>query len=183
MADPLPGLGCGGATLLGIFYRPDNLSVNTLFQWVGIFAFLFAVPWPRPARVAALAAAAVLALASQSLWLAALVGQRPVDREACARLRKELEGHAGRLVVDDYAARYVFDFRLPPGTLDVGYLRPLPDFTPSAADKRPGETWVCSAHTLEMYAPSFLKERPARLRLLGHTFDLLQAPGRLQVVP
>ena len=172
-----------GMALLGIFYRPSNLEGLTLFGWAAIFACITSGPWRVRIKAATLTGAVGFWLLSQSLTLVSLREPRSIDPQERLRLRAELASHPGRLVVDDFAARYLFDFRLPPGTLDVGYLRILPNYMPTAADKRPGETWVCSTYILNLYAPSLLESPPPALRFLGHTFDLPQDPTQIKIVP
>jgi len=174
---------CAGMAVIGVFYRPGNLGGFTLFGWVAIFAFITAGPWRSGLKAAGLAGTLGFWLISQSLMLASLAETRslaPVER---ARLQTELAEHPGRLVIDDFSARYLFDYRLPPGTLDVGYLRILPNYLPTAADKRPGETWVCSTYILNLYAPGLLASTPPQLRLFGHTFNLPRDPARIEIVP
>lgn len=174
--------GCGATVVLGLLYRPSVPVLNMFFGWTAIFAFLGTAAWPVRGRIAATAGAAGFLVLSQALAIACVVGQRPVDRAACAQVRAALRDYPGRLIVDDYATRYVFDFRLPPGTRDIGYLHPLPDFSPTAADKRPGEAWVCSPQTLALFAPGLLETPPPPLRAFGHTFHLPQDPARVQIV-
>ncbi len=109
-----------------------------------------------------------------AVWFAqAVLGRAPGPRDlAAARARWDAEAPGRTLFVDAAAARYLFDYRLPPGALDLFYGVPPPR---SIVPYVPGEREVlwAAAHPWLRYvegAPSALQDYPKHV-LLGRTLD------------
>ncbi len=91
--------------------------------------------------------------------IVALVVQRPPDPANIASVASQLRATAGAIYMDGAVARYVFDYRLPPGaaSLFFGVAPPpgvaaLPDYPKDLSWKGPADTWAASATTLSWIA-------------------------------
>jgi hypothetical protein len=135
---------------------------------------------------AAVTAVVTFAVCWSSLpWLVGTALARREPAGDYARLRTEYETQpATRLLVDEVAARYVFDFRLPPGSRDWLLARHLDSGLSSLlAAKPPGEIWLVDERKLELYVPDS-DVRAGRVRLAGRTFSSwLIHPGRVRLLP
>jgi hypothetical protein len=89
-----------------------------------------------------------------------------------------------RLLLDEYAARYVFDWKLPAGSEDWLHCHwsasvPAPV---RLAHKPASDVWLVDAQKLEAYIPDS-GVTCQRIKLFGHTTSLLRYTGDLRVVP
>ncbi len=145
-----------------------------LFCWIGVVILLNEIPVSRPVRRLAMAAAVTAFLIAQSYPLVALAGRRSVPPARYAEIRKSLRARpVGTLGVDEIAARFVFDYRLPPGTFCWNYSAPPPKTYPaSVEEKPPGVTWVLSP-----VKSGTTKGLPAaeKVRLFGREFGSIPA--------
>lgn len=101
---------------------------------------------PRRAFIlqALLAVALLVAVSRIIIFAAGITANRikadPGERLAEARLLRPTPEHP--LLVDGDTARYVFDYRLPPGCLDWNFSAPFPGSLPTDAPLRPGDIYL-----------------------------------------
>ena len=171
---------CG--TLLYTNYVPSLLY---LFALVG--AAFMAATLPGRHRVA-IGAIWVVALGLMSFpggyW--ALFGRQfSIDAAPLRARLSAYETEGRRLLIDEYAARYVYDWRLPAGAQDWLHCHwdPfLPYRPPKVAEKPSDEVWVIEASKLEMYVPdsAIINER---VTLFGHKSSLFRDRGDIRIIP
>lgn len=117
-----------------------------LFCWIGVVVLLNEIPVSRGVRRLSTAAAVIAFTIAQSYPLVALAGRQSVTPARYAEIRTVLQTRAVRAIAaDEVAARFVFDYRLPPGAFFWNYSVPPPKTCPaSVLEKAPGVTWVLS---------------------------------------
>ncbi len=138
-----------------------------------VFAWLTIVVWAetrRPSRALCAVLGAALGLNHAMLILFLAVGSfspRPDAAAIKAEMSSLPEGTP--LLIDSVAARFVFDYRLPPGTTAWEFSRPFREGYPRAIGERaPGTVWVIQRHNDLMGTAM-----PARL--LGRDFQSINA--------
>jgi hypothetical protein len=89
-----------------------------------------------------------------------------------------------RILLDEYAARYVFDWKLPAGSEDWLHCHWAPSVPAPVrlAHKPASDVWLVDAQKLEAYIPDS-GVTCQRIKLFGHTTSLLRYTGDLRVVP
>ena len=102
-----------------------------------------------------------------------------------AAIRAAVATHPrSRLLVDNIAGRFVYDFRLPPGAVDWMSRQPIASgYASLLAHKPADEIWIASEWKLERYL-SDSGIHAKRMRLGGITFNAIdREPYRLVVIP
>lgn len=80
-----------------------------------------------------------------------------------------------RYLIDAWAARYVFDYHLPPDGVDWSFGRQFPEMWPlSIGDLKPNETWIITGRSLWMIAPEQASELRPALKLGGRALKYRQ---------
>jgi len=93
-----------------------------------------------------------------------------------------LEHHAGPFAIDGTTARFVHDFRLPPGTQAWDFEEAAGSHLPHVDDPRRQTTWIVARSSLATVAGSGVSA--PRVQFFGRTFNSLPAePFILEVVP
>lgn len=96
-----------------------------------------------------------------------------------------------RFLVDSFAARYVFDYRLPANARDWTFARPFPRMWPQTpADIRADETWIVAGYNLHMIDPASAPTLEPIVTMLGRSlnrrsgdYDLFLIDGRSPAAP
>jgi hypothetical protein len=171
----------GTGMLIELMLYPAHLDVLFALGCSVLAVVLSREPVFHANRVR-LAAVILVAALAPNVGYAALRWLGPA-RESSAYYAQVCRSVAGAdsLVVDEYAARYVFDYRLPPGVTYWDYSVPPMQYWPeSLAERRPGTVWVLS----RAKGPKVTgMPEPAPLRFLGHSFTSIPArPGLMCVV-
>lgn len=91
---------------------------------------------------------------------------------------------AREAAVDEVAARFVFDYHLPPRTTAWHFLLSPPQAYPtSIADKREGAVWIVSEANLGLYVADVQNDYP-RITFLGHRYGSRpREPYKVLVLP
>ena len=173
------------ALLLGLVLYAQYMPVllKPAIALVGIAAFCRSAG-SRRAQAAGAVFAGVVLLGWLPAWVPVVVGAaEPVAHyqqveEQVRRLPRQ------RLLVDEVAARHVFDYRLPRDAHDwVAMLIFDRGVVPRIAAKPPGEAWVVDERKLAIHVPDS-GVRLEHLQVAGRSFERLQLhPRRLAVVP
>ena len=96
-----------------------------------------------------LVAITVLALAwAETPTVAGVVFAEKPNEENFSKLRSEINNHTGSVAVDEYAARFVFDYNLPPGAVSYYHQHALPNYGPSLHRKERSQLWMVAKHNL-----------------------------------
>ena len=120
---------------------------------VRTFPFVFAIAWTNilvwidlgKRRALAVGAVAVIFLLSQTLAMLSFLFEEHDVRVNHDAVRTEVRAidPAAPLWIDSVAARYVYDYRLPPNSLSWEFVHPLPTTFPQSLAERPsGTVWV-----------------------------------------
>lgn len=175
---------CIGALGLGILLYAGN-TPNWLWPLAGgvtLGAWASVRSFPRRALVSGLLG--LLVIWNHLPWLVSSTFARAVPareygeiRNACEQLRPT------RLLVDETAARHIFDYRLPAGALDWLLNRRLESGMLGSLAARPaGEVWLVDERKLELLVPDS-GVRAARSQLAGISLQSwLIHPGRIHLM-
>lgn len=175
----------GGTAVLGILFYAGNAPT-----WIWPLASgVTLVIWARIPRANKSAFGAVV-MSGVTLWSTFpwIVGSVIAQREepaTYARLRAEAAAaQPTRLLVDENAARFIYDFRLPPGARDWLLNRTCEQgMLGRIAVKPPGEAWLVDERKLELYVPDSGVHAEC-FRLAGHRFSTwLRHPQRVRFIP
>ncbi len=171
--------GAAGILLMLLYPRTLNYGSSFFFLWVGIAFMIPALPWGRPARWTAASVSVLLFLANNSTEVVMLLCREPVPVAEVEAVGRRIPALAGRRILfDEYAARLVFDFRMPEGALawNFSHLGVDHDY-PMIDEKKPGDAWVISVlHAREAGVPS----NAAPARIFGREFHSIVAnPGEI----
>ena len=168
------------ATLFGLLLYPTRMV-----HYATAFGLALAmVSWGRVRLGGAftLASLSLVALQSAALLLVPVFGSlKPPD---AASLRAEIERHPDRkLCLDDVAARYLYDFKLPPGAVDWTQRQSATQGSRGTLVGKPaGELWIAAEWKLEHNIPDS-GIRAERLRIGSKTVNSLAArPHRLALI-
>jgi uncharacterized membrane protein len=97
------------------------------------------------------------------------------------KVRETATLHTGPLLVDEVAARFVYDFQLPSNARDWLHSRATQGTMMSPlATKPPGEAWLVDTRKLDLYVPD-ARVRAERAIFLGRSYSTIIArPGELR---
>lgn len=173
-------IGTGLALLVSIAYRARSFDVLN----PAVFASLLIAAPAVASRLGKLPVATALCAvgaASVVTSVVNLVLMRPPDAKASdAALRRATACH-GHVVVDEFSARYVYDYRYPRDAISFHHQRALDDpsgFEARAEFKRPAETWVVSHGNLCKFAPTFADGGCEGVQLFGRRLRNSYANGQ-----
>lgn len=102
-----------------------------------------------------------------------IVGQESISQVKYEEVRNTVNKMTDKTIfVDEIAARYVFDYRLPKGAINFGASNPPPNVYPtSIKDKKPDQVWVISPVKGKLIEG--LSGDYPRVKILGHQFNTL----------
>jgi hypothetical protein len=158
-----------------LFYAVRAMHYVAVLEWLTICLWLQA--GPRQTRT--YVAAALLLAGSQSGAIISIARHAltPSFDYAAVRREVELRDPAAPLFVDTYAARFVFDYKLPPGTRAWEFSDPLPKTFPrSLAEHQPGTVWVIRRVQEQLW------QNGVPVTILGRTFRSIQYPDPTIIV-
>lgn len=170
-----------GMTANLLLYASTMHPLLDLACWIAVVALAAELPLSRRARQAALAASLVVFLFSQAYLGVRLLGTERTPATVHAAARTAVA--QGRAVgVDEVAARFVFDYRLPSGAFFWNYSVPPPQTWPtSTAERSPSVTWILSP--VKGAVTRGISPGPP-VRLFGRTFRSIPArPYDVVVLP
>ncbi|MBD2579790.1 hypothetical protein [Oscillatoria sp. FACHB-1406] len=119
---------------------------------------------------------------NQSLNLITLAGTQREPQSSYQEIRDYVRSHPNRSYAIDYiAARFVFDYKLPPGSIDWNFSNRAPLFWPtSLSQKPPNMTWLISSARATEFPG--MPDVP-KVRLLGRTFSSIPSrPYQVTVI-
>ena len=150
--------------------------------WYLVFAvfLLAAVLFPKISRAWTVVLAALIAVvmigANGSQFtqefgiLTGKIDMSPPENRAAILALQSTPDHT--VILDSVTARYVYDYKLPPGVLDFGFAAPFPAFFPLDVKLRPGDIFVIgpgkvsvlneeihASYPVENWAPFDIKSR------------------------
>lgn len=168
------------AVLLGIFLYPTRMVHYAADSGL----ILAIVSWTRSRWVGPVTAIAIVAvtLRSANLMLPPIFGR--AERPDAVAVRQIVRQQPEKvLCLDEVAARYVFDFRLPVGARSWSHRQAAPlGCRGTIASKPAGELWVLNEWKLEMWV-SDSAIRAERLRFGKLTFgSVAAAPFRVKTI-
>jgi hypothetical protein len=174
--------------ILQILYRPFSLDyMAQFFVWLGAISGAFGLLWSKrwkPIVIACLGGAFIL---SQTINVISFCLTKKPDKNHLMKIKqKAIESSLNKtIVIDEWAFRYVFDYRVPDRTLAYQYLNPDPlEYNQFRAEfKKEGDVWVISRARLGLFAPSIESDYP-KIHFLGRTFRTLPLdPYEFRVIP
>jgi hypothetical protein len=165
---------CAGIGLNVLLYS-SAVGFTYFIAWVTSGIALFAVSGTLGSRwkKGVLASVAVAAFGvSQVQAVIALASREYPDSGAYETIRRATLSDARRTyAIDTVAARFVFDYQLPPGSISWEYSTPG-SYPHTIAVKKPDTTWVVSAPAMGVFVPGVIPDYP-RVRFLGRRFNSL----------
>jgi hypothetical protein len=176
-----------GSVLLGLYVQTTSVSGQRILAVIivaGLAWYLEESPLPAFWKTGLILAATFVVIGAELRHLVqGVTTLKPADTAALRAKVDEL--HPPLLIVDDWALRYVFNYRLRPGMIYIGVkTRPESD-APFHQQKFPDECWVISAETVLHYT---LHVRgmpiPRFMKLGGHRIgEWITNAGEMAVLP
>jgi len=161
----------------------DELRLFTIVMWSFVALSWFST---KPNRLAiaqfgALALFAAVGWDQRRNWPLLSATGRPDSSSIAAAEAAVANNPDKKLLIDSHAARYLFDYRIPPNARDWMFSRPFPRMWPdSLADHLADELWIISGERLWMIEPQLAPEMVPVFSLFGHT--LLRFPQAQDLV-
>lgn len=172
--------------ILNIFLYALAFDFNFFFCWVGIVCIVsMAIKSKSKLKLYAIIVTGLIYLSSQSLNIISLVGREYVPESKSKEIREFVLARPKRkYAIDEVAARFVFDYKLPENTVNWNFMKPAPASAPSSSkDKEPDVTWIVSKSNLGHYVPEMQPDYP-RVEFLGRQFNSLpRKPFDVILVP
>ncbi len=169
--------------ILNIFLYAAAIWFAFFFCWVGIVLMISLLGKQTKIRFYASVLAILLYLISQSLNIVSLIGREYVPESEYQKVREIVIDNPNRkFAIDEVAARFVFDYKLPKNTISWNFLKaPLDPML--AKDKKPDVTWIVSKSNLANMVPEMQIEYP-RVEFMGRKFNSLpKNPFDVTVIP
>ncbi len=119
----------------------------------------------------------------QTFTIISILGQKSISKDKYAQIRNEVNQMTDKTIfVDEVAARYVFDYRLPKGAINWGASNPPPFVFPtSIKDKKADQVWVISP--VKSNIVKDLSIDYPHVKIFGHTFNSIpQSPYDVIIV-
>ncbi len=128
-----------------VFYLDVLYGALFFFTWVLNGILIFCLPFTSKQRFWISGIGSVCLLLSQSTLIVSWMGRQPdPDPKSLLEIRHRAEQAQDKiLVVDEIAARYVFDFKLPKNTVNWNFLGPAPRHWPTnISQKTVDSIWI-----------------------------------------
>jgi len=162
-------VGVGLTLVMTIAYRARSFDVMNplVFASVLLAAPALAIQFGRLPVVAVLGCVGACSVAGDCVNLLLTPA---CDKVALARVRRRASELSLRVVVDEFSARFVYDYRYPRDALSFHHQQALENpmgFEARAEFKRPDEVWIVSRASLCKLTPTLAVDDCKRLNLLG----------------
>ncbi|MBD3563238.1 hypothetical protein H6S82_31025, partial [Planktothrix sp. FACHB-1355] len=169
--------------VLNMFLYGLALWFNFFFVWLGIVCIVSKIGGAKQRLYAAIMVL-IIYLSSQSLNIISLAGREYLPSAKYQQIREAFLAKPNRkYAIDEVAARFVFDYKLPKNSIDLTFMGPVNAPLLSAKDKPSDVTWIASTHRLAMQYPELNIKYP-RVEFLGRSFNSLpKKPFELTVIP
>jgi hypothetical protein len=178
--------GSGATVLLTLFFRPAMISLLLFTPWVGLVAFISAITENNHfKRLCGYGGLIALLGLHHLLLLITFASTDKPSEPYFHHIKQEVisQCNGKNLVIDDYAARYLFDFRFPSNTYSLFYLKPYPNHSLTPHSKIKGDFWIVSRWRLGHYIPEYMPDFP-RLHFFGRQFNSLpENPYEFVILP
>ncbi|MFB2833817.1 glycosyltransferase family 39 protein [Floridanema evergladense] len=161
--------------ILNVLFYAGAIWFSFYFCWVGIVSIISVMFKERSKiRIYAFLVATLIFLSSQSLNILSLIEREYVTESQYQKIREVvLDKPKRKYAIDEIAARFVFDYKLPKNSIAWNFIKPAPDAYPiSAKDKKPGTIWIVSKSKLGHYVPEMQPDYP-RVEFMGRKFNSL----------
>ncbi|QYM80480.1 hypothetical protein K0B96_07700 [Horticoccus luteus] len=166
--------------ILGCFLYAGRMAHYAAYA--GLVLAIVSWAESRWRHVFAVSALAAVVLNNAGALLTPIFGDNA--RPDVTTIRQAVHEHPGKtLCLDEVVARYVYDFRLPPGAQDWGLRNPAGiGAAGTVAAKPTNELWIASEWKIERYI-SDSGVKAERLRIGSHVFNSQpKSPYRLVIV-
>jgi hypothetical protein len=199
LRKPKDGLGRAGMVLAGAFVVAAFVGGvgNGTIWWAIVTMLLFAGAAARHLKRAGVVILAMLTAGSLvvanrklamncfGLVMGKIVADADDQDDAALSLRPTAE-HP--LLVDGAVARYVFDYRLPEGSLDLSFGAPFPGGLPGdleSSELRKGDVYLAGPDTVNLLTSVTLLELPTpKWRAFGlRSFQFEKFPRHVYIIP
>jgi hypothetical protein len=162
-------IGIGLTLLATLAYRGRSFDVinPVVFACLALAATAIA---SAPLRTLAAILVAFMIVVSSATGLVTSALARRHDDAYYARVLEKVPRAGEPVVIDEYSARYVYDYRYPRNAISFHHQRALDDplgFQARKEFKRSGEAWVVSPASLCRFAPDLRTDGCERSRVLG----------------
>ncbi|MBD2579789.1 hypothetical protein [Oscillatoria sp. FACHB-1406] len=157
-----------------IYFRAITGAIS-FFSWVCITLILDEITYKHsPFRLLVTSLVTIVFFLNQSLTIVTLAGIHQEPQSSYQEISNYVRSHPNQnYAIDSIAARFVFDYHLPPRSIDWSFSNRAPLFWPtSLSQKPPNRTWIISS-----FSTTFMPETPdiPKIKLLGRTFNTLSS--------
>ncbi|HEY9850412.1 MAG TPA: glycosyltransferase family 39 protein [Leptolyngbyaceae cyanobacterium] len=171
--------------ILNIFLYAFAIGFNFFFCWLGIVTIISKFGWHKNIKTIISAIAILVFLSSQSLNIIFLIGKEYEPESSYQKIREFVIANPyKKYAIDETAARFVFDYRLPKNSTSWTFMQPPIGVAPiSLEDKPPDITWIVSKFRLEERFPKMLIDCP-KIEFFGRIFNSLpKNPFDITIIP
>ncbi|MDJ1179465.1 hypothetical protein PJF56_11380 [Roseofilum sp. BLCC_M91] len=161
------------ALILNLVLYDRTLFENfTFFCWLGVILIISAIPASHRTRITFTIVAIIIFTLNQSWNIINIIGkQTPKTEDSYGQIRQFVQENPHRkYLIDEWGARLIFDYNLPPNTIDWNFSRYYTGIAnpQSITEKYSDEVWIISK--AKGYSLEGLPDYP-RVELFGYTFD------------
>uniref|UniRef100_UPI0030DDD447 hypothetical protein n=1 Tax=Argonema antarcticum TaxID=2942763 RepID=UPI0030DDD447 len=144
------------------------------FCWLGIVSILSIIKWEPKMSMFPSVVTLIIYFSSQSLNIISLIEREYVPESQYREIREAVLAKPNRkYAIDEIAARFVFDYKLPKNTTSWTFMLPPVGADPiSFKDKPTDVTWIVSPYFLKYNFTDAPIDYP-RVEFLGRTFNSL----------
>ncbi|HEY9850413.1 MAG TPA: hypothetical protein V6D28_13185 [Leptolyngbyaceae cyanobacterium] len=159
--------------ILNILLYASAIGFVFFFCWLGVLSIISLMKRRSKMLIYSSMGAALLLLSSQTLNIISLLGREYPDELRPQEIRNFVIANPNRkYAIDEVAARFVFDYRLPKDSTCWSAIRPAPASYPSAEDKLPDVIWIVATYNLGRYIPEMQADYP-KVEFMGRKFESL----------
>ena len=171
--------------ILNVLLYASAVGFAFFFCWLGIIIIIFKIKKLK-IKLYAFVLTGCVFLSSQFLNILSLAQREYVPENQYREIKEAVLANPDRkYAIDDVAARFVFDYKLPKNCTSWTFMHEVPGAAPIISKDKPSNvTWIVATPMLGGGFPHMLKTDFPRVKFLGHRFNSLpKKPFELTVVP
>lgn len=151
-------------------YASSFIGIFRFLSWLTIILIIAQSSLKSVTQKILIAVAVVVFLVNNLMTIIAITNIEAASPQQYQAVREYIQNHAEKqYIIDEVAARFVFNYQLPDNSISWNSSQPAPAFVPtSIADKPDNAVWIIA--TQKAWHISELPDYP-RVEILGQRFD------------